>query len=795
MKISSSLGLILGSFVLAAGCSSGGGGSGNISSTGAETVFGITTNNRLISFDLGVPGTLISTRPVSGLASGEELVAIDYRPGTGELYALGATSRLYTIDIRTGGATEVGVGPFAPALAGVDFGFDFNPVVDRIRTVSNTDQNLRLLPATGAVAGTDTALAYDVGDANTGVDPTVVASAYTNDFSGATSTTLYAIDAGLDILVTQGSPDGTPVSPNLGTLFTVGSLGVATSSEAGFDISAFGGAFACLNAPAATTSELYTINLTSGAATLVGTIGGNAVVRDIAIVPAVAAPRVFAITTANNLVSFRPAAPGTLLATVAITGVQAGEDILGLDFRPATGTLLGIGDTSRVYSINTTTGVATEVGVGPFTPALTGTDFGVDFNPVPDRLRVVSDADENLRLNPTTGAVSNTDTDLAYDGGDPNNGVDPEIVAAAYTNNFPGTGSTTLYGIDAGLDILVTQGSPDGSPISPNAGTLFTVGDLGFDTSGPTGLDVSVLGGALASLTAPAGADSQLYTINLTTGDATLIGTIGGGATVRDIAIEPPAQPILYAVTSANNLVSFVAGDPGTLLSTVAVTGLQAAETILAIDFRPATRGLVALGSSDRLYKVNLTTGAATQIGSGTFTTALTGVEHGFDFNPSVDRVRLVSDSDQNLRLSPVTGDVANVDTPVAYDAGDPNSGAGPRIVAAAYDANFSGTTSTTLYAIDADLDILVTQGSPGGTPVSPNAGTLFTVGDLGIATTDILSFDISVLGGAFIAVTALAATDSQLYSVNLTTGATTLLGTIGGTSTIRGLAALPPGP
>ena len=106
-------GLVVGLLAIAA-CSSdddddGGGGGNVIPSTGNETVFAITRDNRLISFDPGSPGTLLSTQPLSGLVAGEELVAIDNRPGTGELFALGATSRVYTIDPRTGTATEVGV--------------------------------------------------------------------------------------------------------------------------------------------------------------------------------------------------------------------------------------------------------------------------------------------------------------------------------------------------------------------------------------------------------------------------------------------------------------------------------------------------------------------------------------------------------------------------------------------------------------------------------------------------------------------------------------------------------------
>jgi hypothetical protein len=258
---------------------------------------------------------------------------------------------------------------------------------------------------------------------------------------------------------------------------------------------------------------------------------------------------IYALTASNKLASFDARTPGTLKNTVAITGLQPGETISGIDYRPANGQLYALGSTSRVYSINPATGAATAAGAA-FTPPLNGKTFGVDFNPVPDRIRVVSDADQSLRLHPDTGAVGGTDTALAYAAGDPNTGKDPNVVSVAYTNNVAGTKVTTLFGIDSTLDILVRQGSPDGAPISPNSGQLFTIGKLGVDATDATGFDIaSATGTAWAALTTAGAKNSSLYTINLTTGAATLAGAIGGNEIIRDIAVEapkpatPPAAP------------------------------------------------------------------------------------------------------------------------------------------------------------------------------------------------------------------------------------------------------------
>jgi Tol biopolymer transport system component len=254
------------------------------------------------------------------------------------------------------------------------------------------------------------------------------------------------------------------------------------------------------------------------------------------------AATIFGVTAANTLVRFNSATPGTIDATAAITGLQTGETILGIDVRPATRQIYALGSTGRIYTINPFTGAAALASTASGA-TLSGTSFGVDFNPVPDRLRVVSDADQNLRFNVDTGAAT-VDTALAYATGDPNAGQNPNVVGVAYVNNFAGATTTTLYGIDSNLDILVRQGSVGGAPVSPNSGQLFTIGSLGVNTSDVVGFDIANPSGiAFAALTV--GGTSQLYTINLTTGAATLVGNVGGSSALRGITVaNPPANPI-----------------------------------------------------------------------------------------------------------------------------------------------------------------------------------------------------------------------------------------------------------
>ena len=104
----------------------------------AQTAYAITGGTQLVHFNVATPGTLSSPIPISGLQLGEIILGIDFRPASGHLFALGSTSRIYTVSTTTGIVSQIGAsGAFA--LSGAAFGFDFNPTVDRIRVVSDTD--------------------------------------------------------------------------------------------------------------------------------------------------------------------------------------------------------------------------------------------------------------------------------------------------------------------------------------------------------------------------------------------------------------------------------------------------------------------------------------------------------------------------------------------------------------------------------------------------------------------------------------------------------------------------------
>ncbi|ONI78356.1 hypothetical protein BWI15_02460 [Kribbella sp. ALI-6-A] len=267
-----------------------------------------------------------------------------------------------------------------------------------------------------------------------------------------------------------------------------------------------------------------------------------------------------------------------------------------------------------------------------------------------------------------------------------------------------------------------------------------------------------------------------------------LAATTGVVAVPQASATTSSSRASLYVLESNGSLSLRDAKLPLLTEHRVKVRGLRAGDRLVGIDTRPATKELYAIGKSGQLYKLNGRTGQATAVGAPA--AGIVGTAVGFDFNPTVDRIRLVTEAGRNLRLHPDTGAVAAVDTALAYAT----TTSKPRVAASAYTDSFAGATSTGLYGLDAGKDSLVTQGSlPGRTPaVSPNTGQLFTVGRLGVDVSAVNGFDIegrARTAGTYDArdYTAIAAirtngllSGSRIVKVDLRTGRTTPLPALG---------------
>ena len=448
-----------------------------------QMVYGLTENNELVAFNANNPGTFSLKTAISGIAAGEKLMSVDFRPATGELYALSNASKLYIINTSTATSRVVGTAAFTPAISGTIASIDFNPTVDRIRLVTNTGQNLRLNPENGAVAATDGSVAST---------SSIAGVAYTNSKSGASSTILYDLDMTAGKLFKQDPP-------NNGTLVEVGSLGITFTGQAAFDINP-DNSVALVAATKDSKNNLYKLDLSTGKTTNIGSLSQKVI--DLAIPTDAVA---YAIDATNMLQIFNPSKPEPV--SKAITGLQNGEGILGIDFRPLNGQLYALGSSSRIYTINLGTGAATQVGSGILSTPLIGTEFGFDFNPTVDRIRVVSDMGQNLRLNPIDGTVAAVDGII--------NPGTPALSSAAYTDNFAGATTTSLFVVDHNTDKLYLQ-----SP--PNAGTLVERGALGINITSSNGFDIGSKS-QIAYLVASVGSETKIYTVNTTNGSATAI--------------------------------------------------------------------------------------------------------------------------------------------------------------------------------------------------------------------------------------------------------------------------------
>ena len=224
----------------------------------------------------------------------------------------------------------------------------------------------------------------------------------------------------------------------------------------------------------------------------------------------------YATTDQNQLIKLNARDPSRIRDVRSITGLPTGVTLAGIDFRPATGDLYGVGSDSVVYRVNPKTGIA--VAEAPaFTPALRGTSFGVDFNPTVDKIRVVSDDRQNLRLNVDEGTVLSIDKDL-------NPGM-PTVVGAGYTNSsFSATRptATTLYVVDAASDMLFKQNPP-------NDGTLTEGKRLGLDVGANANFDVAGAGNTGFLTNSSPRRGTSLYTVDVLTGKTRTLGRIGGG--------------------------------------------------------------------------------------------------------------------------------------------------------------------------------------------------------------------------------------------------------------------------
>ncbi|WP_051719184.1 DUF4394 domain-containing protein [Hymenobacter sp. IS2118] len=497
-----------------------------LSSTAAQaqsTIYGLGTATGTISGALIVGGAVAGTQGlapvdpatglpkassylavrITGVTVGQLLVGIDYRPSTGEMYALGynasnptgpSNAQLYTLQPLTGVATAVG-SAITLALGGPAerIGFDFNPVADRIRVVSTNDTNYRLNPITGEVVQQDGTLVYAVGDINAAKDPRVGAVAYTNSLGSPTSTTLYSADVRPETRTARGILATLP-DPNSGVMKTVtgSAIGLQDANNPntfynieptavinvdiyfdGTTNKAYMSELTKPNGFGLSSTNLYDLNLANGQATNKrNLVPANPFfpfnIRDIAVAPApTITSLVPAVATING-----PAFTLTVNGTGFVNGAVVNGDFVAgsqVFFNGTARTTTFVSTTQLTAQILatdiTTLGIKPVKVVNPEAPG--GTSNESPFEVVP-----VCDAPTNLAVTNITDASAT----VTFTGSASATGYTITTVPATTTQTLPGTAtSADLTGLNANTAYTVNiVSSCASSTTSSTVSTDFT---------------------------------------------------------------------------------------------------------------------------------------------------------------------------------------------------------------------------------------------------------------------------------------------------------------------------------
>jgi hypothetical protein len=267
---------------------------------------------------------------------------------------------------------------------------------------------------------------------------------------------------------------------------------------------------------------------------------------------------------------------------------------------------------------------------------------------------------------------------------------------------------------------------------------------------------------------------------------AAVAGSVGSGPNLALVSNDRNDGPRLRAVglTSDQRLVSFRVNEPDKARGTAKVSGLQGDKRLVGIDFRVQDGKLYGVGDAGGVYTLTANDAKATKVSQ--LTVALSGTYFGVDFNPAADRLRVVSDTGQNLRHNVNAGGTTNADTALTYP---PATTVVSGVTAVAYTNNdLNADTATALYDIDTMLDQVALQ-------APANSGQLSPIGKLGVDAGTDAGFDIysRVRSGRAVDATGYATLSvggrTALYQISLITGRADRLGSFPGGTKVTDLA------
>jgi hypothetical protein len=240
----------------------------------------------------------------------------------------------------------------------------------------------------------------------------------------------------------------------------------------------------------------------------------------------------------------------------------------------------------------------------------------------------------------------------------------------------------------------------------------------------------------------------------------------------------------VVGLTADQRLVGFDTDRPQSVRGIGKVRGLTGDGRLIGIDYRVQDGKLYGVGDQGGVYTLSDANAKATKVSQ--LTVALSGQAFGVDFNPAADRLRIVSDTGQNLRHNVNAGGTTIADTMLTYP---PATAAATGVAAAAYTNNdLNADTATALYDIDTALDQVALQ-------APANSGQLSPIGKLGVDTGTVAGFDIytTLKSGKAVDATGYAtltvAGKSAFYRVSLITGKADRLGSFPKSAQVTDLA------
>lgn len=252
-------------------------------------------------------------------------------------------------------------------------------------------------------------------------------------------------------------------------------------------------------------------------------------------------------------------------------------------------------------------------------------------------------------------------------------------------------------------------------------------------------------------------------------------GTVVGQNRCRSINFNS-SNLLIIGLTADQRLVCFSEFSPGRTNNIGQVTGLSGDTALIGIDYRVQDGKLYGVGNSGGVYTISTTDGSATLVNN--LTVPLSGTVFGVDFNPAADRLRVISNTGQNLRHNVNPGGVTINDGTLTYTAPPATPVASLGVTAAAYTNNdLDPNTATTLFDMDSTLDQISLQ-SPA------NNGILAATGKIGFDAAESAGFDIysmlsngaAVDNRGYTVATSAVDGRTRFYSVSLLTGRAALI-------------------